>query len=57
MRRWIFVLAFFALLFALACGFESVSFLSAEAEQIAFLLVPAVFTVSAIVGLSRIASS
>lgn len=57
MRRWIFVFVFFGLLFALACGLASVNFLSAEAEQIAFELVPAVFMISSIVGLARIASS
>lgn len=57
MHRWTFVVAFFAFLILLACGTETVSFLSAGVEQIAFLLVPVVFTVSSVIGISKIMSS
>lgn len=57
MRRWTFVLVVFAILVLLACGIETVSLLSAGAEQVAFLLVPVVFTISSAIGISKILSS
>ncbi|HEX5481340.1 MAG TPA: hypothetical protein VFZ08_01785 [Terriglobia bacterium] len=52
MRRWLFAIILIGLMVALACGLESVDLLSAEVERIAFLLVPVVFMISSIIGLS-----
>lgn len=52
MRRWLFAIIVVGLMFALGCGLESVNLLSAEIERIAFLLVPVVFMISSIIGLS-----
>jgi|GEM_PF-1734225 hypothetical protein len=51
MMRWIFAFVLFGLMFALACGLQTLNLVSAQVEQIAFLLVPAVFMIASIVGL------
>jgi hypothetical protein len=51
MGRWLFVFILFGLMFTVACGLESISHFSALVEQIAFLLVPAVFMIAAVIGL------
>lgn len=51
MRRWLFVFVLFGLMFCVACGLQSVSQFSALVEELAFLLVPAVFMIAAIIGL------
>jgi uncharacterized membrane protein YtjA (UPF0391 family) len=51
MGRWVFVFALFGLMFAGACGLGSVSRISAQVEEILFLVVPSIFTVAVIVGL------
>jgi hypothetical protein len=50
-RRWLFVFVVFAVMFGVACGVESVSQVSARVEEFAFLIVPAVFMIAAIIGL------
>lgn len=52
MKRWLVVCILFASLLALACGWEFALLFSAKVEQVAFLLVPPVFMVSAYIGLS-----
>lgn len=52
MRRWLFAIILIGLMVALGCGLEAVSSLSADIERIAFLLVPVVFMISSIIGLS-----
>jgi hypothetical protein len=51
MGRWLFVFVLFGLMFAAACGLQSVSQFSAAVEEFAFLLVPAIFMIAAIIGL------
>jgi hypothetical protein len=51
MGRWLFVFLAFALMFSVACGLESISQVSARVEEFAFLVVPAVFMIAAIIGL------
>jgi hypothetical protein len=51
MGRWLFVFLAFALMFAVACGLEAVSLVSARVEELAFLVVPAIFMIAAIIGL------
>jgi hypothetical protein len=52
MRRWIFVVVLFGLLFCVGCGLGVVSDCSAVVESVALRLVPALFVVGAIAGLS-----
>ena len=52
MRRLLVVFMLFASLLALACGVEIALLLSARVEQVAFLLVPSVFMISSLIGLS-----
>jgi hypothetical protein len=51
MRRWLFVFLMFSLMFAVACGLEVVSRVSARVEELAFLVVPAIFMIAAVIGL------
>jgi hypothetical protein len=51
MMRWVFTFVLFGLMFALACGLQTLNLVSAEVEQIAFLLVPVVFMIASVVGL------
>ncbi|MGH9405346.1 MAG: hypothetical protein ACRD3D_05845 [Terriglobia bacterium] len=52
MKRCLFVFVVFGALLALACGFEIAVLFSAKVEQVAFVLVPPIFMVSALIGLS-----
>lgn len=51
MGRWLFVFVLFGLMFTAACGLEFVSHFTARVEEIAFLLVPAIFMIASIIGL------
>jgi hypothetical protein len=51
MRRWLFVFLVFGMMISVACGLEFVSRVSARVEELAFLVVPAIFMIAAIIGL------
>lgn len=51
MGRWLFVFVLFGLMITAACGLQSINQFSALVEEFAFLLVPAVFMIAAIIGL------
>lgn len=51
MLRWIFAMTLIGSMVALGCGLDSINFVSAEVEHIAFVLVPVVFMVGSVIGL------
>jgi hypothetical protein len=51
MGRWLLVFVLFGLMITAACGLGFVSHFSARVEEVAFLLVPAIFMIAAIIGL------